>query len=228
MRSISQWLKLPRICLVCQMPFSQNTPICDLCEKKIKSLQHLCFFCSEPTIEEDTQICQTCLYEASNIRRIFVFYEYCDPIKTIITDFKFKHGYDLLTYLSQSFLKHLPDDALQTECLIPVPLHRKKQISRGYHQTQLLADFFSKKLNIPTSKKFCKKIKNTPPQSQLNFIERQKNLQAAFYFQKPPYQKITLIDDIITTGSTLKTIAQGFQALGVEQIDCWCLAKAIK
>lgn len=228
MHSISQWLKLPRICLVCQMPFFASTPICDLCEKKLIPLQHLCFFCSEPTIEEDSQICQACLYQASNIRRIYVFYEYAEPMKTLITDFKFKHGYDLLSYLGKHLLKKLPPDALQTECLIPVPLHRKKKISRGYHQTQLLTQYLSKKLHIPMSTKFCQKIKNTPAQSQLNFLERQENLKAAFHFQKPPYQKITLIDDIITTGATLKTMAQGFQALGVEQIDCWCLAKALK
>lgn len=228
MLSIPQWLKLPRICLYCHMSFLGHAPICQGCEKKIKPLYRLCFFCSEPTIEEDADICLQCQYLGSNIRRIYVFDEYSEPLKTLITDFKFQNGFDLLNYLGERLIHHLPKEALQTQCLIPVPLHRKKHRLRGYHQTQLLAKYLHHRLQIPMSTKFCKKIKNTPAQSQLKFIERQKNLDHAFDFQKPPYQKITLIDDIITTGSTLKTIAQGFQALGVEQIDCWCLAKALR
>ena len=228
MFSIPQWLKLPRICLYCQMSFSGHAPICDACEKKLKPLDGLCFFCSEPTLEADAEICLACQYLGSHIRRIFVFDEYSEPLKTLITDFKFKHGFDLLSYLGERLIHHLPKEALQTQCLIPVPLHRKKHRMRGYHQTQLLARYLHQRLQIPMSTTYCKKIKNTPAQSQLHLLERQTNLENAFYFQKPPYQKITLIDDIITTGATLKTIAQGFQAQGVEQIDCWCLAKALR
>lgn len=228
MLSIPQWLKLPRICLVCQMPFTRHTPMCDLCEKKLNILNHLCLFCTEPILENDKEFCLTCQYQVSDIRKIYVFFEYVKPLKNLITDFKFKHGYDLLPYLGDLLLEQLPPDALETECLIPVPLHRKKQNSRGYHQTYLLTGYLSKKLNVPMSMQFCQKIKNTAAQSKLNAAERQNNLNDAFIFKKPPYQKITLIDDIITTGSTLKTLAKGFQNLGIEHIDAWCLAKSLK
>jgi ComF family protein len=226
--SIPQWLKLPRICLICEMSFKNNAPICERCEKKIKKLEALCFFCSEPTLGLEEKICISCQYQASNIHRIYVFYEYCEPIKTLITDFKFHHGYDLLNYLTDIFITNLPKDALQTQCLIPVPLHRKKQQIRGYHQTYLLAKQLGKKLSIPVNMNYCKKIKHTASQSQLTRLERSHNLDDAFVVSKPSFNKITIVDDIITTGATVQTLAKAFQALGVEHIDIWCLAKSIK
>lgn len=225
---IPQWLQLPRICLICEMFFKKNTPICARCEKKIKPLDGLCFFCSEPCLEKNCRICLSCQYQASNIRKIFVFFEYIDPVRALISDFKFQHGYDLVDYLTDIFIKHLPDDAKNTECLIPVPLHKKKHAQRGYHHTYLLAKTLGKKLSIPVKLDYCKKIKHTAAQSQLKHQERQQNLNDAFFFKKPPFQKITLIDDIITTGATIKTIAQGLQGIGVENIDAWCLAKVFK
>jgi ComF family protein len=227
MPSITQHLLLPRICLVCQLSFRKKSPICWGCENKIKILHQLCYFCSEPTFDKEQHICLKCHYQASNIRKIFVFYEYAEPLKTLITDFKFYHGYDLLDYLTEIFILRLPEEAKKTQCLIPVPLHRKKHAQRGYHQTQMLAKSLSKKLSIPYQLQYCKKIQVTAPQSQLKRDARLKNLKNAFSFQKPPYQRITLVDDIITTGSTIQTIAQGFQSLGVEQIDVWCLAKSL-
>jgi ComF family protein len=228
MLSIAHCLTLPRICLFCDLPYKKTMPICPACEKKMTPLPALCYFCSEPTLDASCHLCLECQYQASNIRRIFVFYEYKEPLRTLITDFKFHHGYDLLSYLSELFLSQLPAEAKQTQCLIPVPLHRKKQAKRGYHQTHMLAKSLGKKLKIPVSLRYCQKIIETASQSQLNRQERQQNLKDAFQFLKPPFQKITLIDDIITTGSTIQTVAQGFQKLGVEQIDVWCLAKSIK
>jgi ComF family protein len=228
MPSITHCFTLPRICLICKLKYKKRTPICPECEKKIPSLPTLCFFCSEPTLDASSQLCLQCQYQASNIRRIFVFYEYAEPLRTLITDFKFHHHYSLLNYLSELFLSQLPEDAKQTECLIPIPLHRKKHAKRGYHQTYLLAKSLGKRLSIPVSLKYCKKIIETASQSQLNRQDRQHNLKNAFKFSKPNFEKITLIDDIITTGATIQTIAQGFQELGVEHIDVWCLAKSIK
>jgi len=208
------------------MSFKDKAPICKLCEKKIILLPESCFFCAEPTIN-NTNICSSCVYKSSNIRKILIFYEYCEPLKTILTDFKFQHGYDLANYLAHLIINKLPADAKQTQCLIPVPLHRKKHGLRGYHQTLLLAKQLSKQLKIPVSTAYCKKTVHTASQSQLSREQRHHNLTNAFSFSLPPYQKITIIDDIMTTGATIQTIASGFQALGVEHIDVWCLAKTL-
>lgn len=225
MLSIPQALRLTKICYGCGLGFKTNLALCEPCFLKLKTLSNPCWICAEPQSDNLSAYCLDCRKIDSNIHRFYAFYQYAYPLNRLIHQFKFKHHYGLKNTLCQIFLDRLPADALASECLIPVPLHPRKLRTRGYHQTLMLCQFFSRKTGIPYSLKFCKKTKNTAPQMKLDRKARQDNLYQAFDFYPPPFKHITIVDDIATTGATINTIATGFQKMGVEKIDVWCLAK---
>jgi len=223
MLSIAQTLRLPRICLICQMQFKHDTPICGACESFIPRLKNACMSCAEPSTQT---FCGSCRHQGSILHRMYVFYPYEQPLKQLIGQFKFNQSLDLNHYLAQLMLKYLPIEALHTQCLIPIPMHPKKLRQRGFHQTILLAKQLSKLTGIPYRTRLCKKIINTAAQSSLDREQRKHNLSQAFSCQPVDYQHITLIDDVTTTGSTINTVASLFQQQGVSKIDAWILCKS--
>ena len=223
MLSIAHSLGLPRICLVCQMQFKDPTPLCKACELLIPRLKNTCMSCAEPSTHS---FCGRCRQHGSVIHRLYVFYPYQQPLTQLIKQFKFGQSLDLNRYLAQLLLNHLPTEALKTQCLIPIPMHPQKLRQRGFHQTALLTKQLSKKTGIPYQLNLCKKTINTVSQSSLTRLQRKSNLEHAFTCQPIQYQHITLIDDVITTGSTLQTLANLFQQQGVLKIDAWVLCKS--
>ncbi len=115
------------------------------------------------------------------------------------------------------------------ECIIPVPLHGKKMKQRGYNQSIVLANLIAKQLKINVDTESCKKIRHTEPQMGLNAKQRYRNIKNAFnYSNRSDYQHIVLLDDVITTGSTVSELARIIKREGVQQVDVWSIARAAK
>ena len=128
-------------------------------------------------------------------------------------------------------------------CLVPVPLYKSKLKKRGYNQAQLLTQGLSKKLNIPTTDLLIR-VKNTPSQVGLERKKRVENIFGAFSvnFNIPAFAKaasfaevatkaesageanIFLVDDVLTTGSTLLEAANILKRNGVKKV--WGIALA--
>ena len=96
------------------------------------------------------------------------------------------------------------------DVIVPVPLHPRRRRMRGYNQTEIIAKHLGKLTGIPVEKNWVRRIRYTEPQKKLNDKERRKNLENAFGIQKQcrEYERVLLIDDIYTTGSTIDTIAK--------------------
>ena len=106
-------------------------------------------------------------------------------------------------------------------------MHYKRLRQRGFNQAAELAKQLGKTLKLPYDLYQCKKIRNTPPQASLDARQRQKNLHDAFLAAPIPYQHITLVDDLITTGNTVNELAKSLKMQGVDRVDVWCCAKAV-
>ena len=112
------------------------------------------------------------------------------------------------------------------EYIIPVPLHPKRIRQRGYNQATLLAKPLSKALALPLDKFQVKRTRYTPAQSQLHKKARLKNMKNAFSCKKDlPYQHVAIVDDVMTTGSTLNTLAHCLKQNGVSRVDVWVIAR---
>ena len=106
-------------------------------------------------------------------------------------------------------------------------MHPKRLKQRGFNQAAILTKLLARKLNIPYDLTSCQKIINTEPQASLDGEQRQKNLRKAFRCKPLPYEHVTLIDDLLTTGCTANELALTLKKTGVKRVDIWCCARTI-
>lgn len=130
----------------------------------------------------------------------------------------------LRKFFVQQMIKHLPLPAQQLGCLVPVPMHKDKLKVRGFNHAAVLAKALAKPLGIPYDL-FSRKISNTPAQAQLSYTQRRSNLGNAFAMKAHPYPTITLIDDLLTTGSTAEALAALLKKDNQTQVFVWTLAR---
>ncbi len=159
-------------------------------------------------------------------------FRYAFPVQQMITGFKFEAQFfylpPLLAALHQSVQTAYQEEALP-DVLMAVPLHRKRQHQRGFNQAHIMARYLQKKLDRPLLSNVVLRQFNTPAQALLSAEERHHNLQAAFVIKTPQriqQQHVAIIDDVITTGSTVEQLAQLLLSAGARRVDAWSLARA--
>lgn len=164
--------------------------------------------------------------------RTFVLFPYDPPIPQFIFALKFHHQLYYANTFGQLFLSRISKVWYKNQALpdmiIPVPLHRKRLRERGFNQSLEIAKFISKSLNIPLDIHGVKRIKNTQAQSGLKLASRKQNLERAFTtVQKNRYAHLTIaiLDDVMTTGYTVRSLAQTLKMNGAEKIHVWCCAR---
>ena len=146
-----------------------------------------------------------------------------EPLNTVV--YKFKYDGDVLLakdlaclmVSAWTLLKERNIYLDQSVCLVPVPLHRKRQRKRGFNQAELLAWRLGRLLNIKIDTKSLKRIINTTPQQELGKSERVKNVAGAFRAAGAnafANRHVILVDDVCTSGSTLMACSQAVMAGG--------------
>lgn len=228
--SISYWLKqlrLPCVCTLCNSYHTGFNAVCSGCHEFFTPITAACQYCALPLPQSNFMICGTCIQKKPYFDYTHAPYIFEEPLRTLLHEFKYHQGLYLLSFLTKLMVHQLPEEALETECLIPVPMHPLKLRQRGFNQAAELAKTLSDHLAIPHNPFICHKSIYTQPQAGLNAEQRKNNLQNSFQVQPLEYKRITLIDDLITTGSTTNELAKTFKAQGVERVDVWCCARVL-
>ena len=216
-------MRLPSFCIMCRIAHADNECICQDCYAMFIPLGPSCYKCALPLPEDG--ICGTCISTTPVINSVITAYRFEDPLRKLLHNFKYNEGLYLANLLTKLMLNAMPE-SYTTECLIPVPIHRKRLQQRGYNQSVILAQRLSKALVIPYNISHCKKIIHTQTQASLDKKQRQINLKGAFSSKKLPYKHVTIIDDLITTGHTANALAIELKNNGVQNVDLWCCARA--
>ncbi|MCG9720292.1 ComF family protein [Shewanella sp. Isolate7] len=112
------------------------------------------------------------------------------------------------------------------QVLLPVPLHPRRLRQRGFNQAYLIACELGQALSIPVLPDALVRISDTPPQAGLTGKQRRRNLAGAFSLSHGfEYQRVALVDDVVTTGTTAMEIAKLLEGRYI-QVQVWCLARA--
>lgn len=213
-------------------------------------IPRLCCVCNEKLKTEEEYVCPSCFLNFSlasgerinsefkrkfeNISGIDSFlslyvFEKDAAIQELIHSIKyrrkFKAGYYLGSLAALQFNHQLA--AWNINSIIPVPLHPVKKAERGYNQSYYIAKGVSTKLKVPFKPLILKRVKYTESQTTMTTPERVINMDKAFKCRRKTLSgNYLIIDDVITTGSTLKECARVLKEKGADKVYALSLAIA--
>ena len=219
-------LLYPRHCPVCHgIVAPKGEMICTSCRKRLTPIfEPRCKKCGKPLSKEkeEQEYCYDCKTKKHDYKEGTALYPYNDVMQKSIAYFKFQNRREYARAYAEEINRHLGKRLLcwEADCMIPVPIHKKKQISRGFNQAEVLAKEISRISSIPVDTDLLKRVRKTLPQKELNDEERRKNLINAFQIEKKgvKYKKIILVDDIYTTGSTIDACSRVLKEAGIQEI----------
>lgn len=214
-------------CFLCARPCGNHRAACADCLKDLVFNTSACPKCAKPNSASRT--CAGCLSRPwDSIDSVCALFQYLYPVNRMIQHMKFKQGIDAANSLGRT-LGSLPlySGAPLPDCIIPVPLHCSRLLSRGYNQSVELARPLSKQLGIPIDTSSCKRNRATIPQTDLPAKKRKQNVRNAFSAtERASYNHVLLVDDVITTGSTVNELARTLRLAGVSRVDVLACARA--
>ena len=230
-------LILPPRCLICGKIIGADNALCPECFNNLTFItKPYCQHCGRPlsftNLDKDLY-CPKCLTKKDT-----AFYlcrsaiQYDEYSKKLILDFKFADHLEN-RYLLTQWLCLAGKDIFEThpDIILPVPLHYSRLFWRKYNQSAILARELSKKTNISARYDILKKYRYTKPQVICSGKQRRKNIKDAFIVTKPDFVKgknIVLLDDVYTTGSTLKECAKILKKAGAKNISALTVARVIE
>lgn len=218
----------PATCLLCGAPSSQGMDICSPCLDDLPHNHNCCCICALPLSTNHSEpICGKCLKLLPDFDRCYTPFIYGYPLSGLISDFKFSEKFFAGRLLAELLIKFIKEkDTELPDLIMPVPLHPSRLKDRGFNQAQELAKPIARHFNIPLDIKSCKRIKATATQSTLDKKVRKKNMRGAFELVRPLDCKyLVLIDDVVTTGTTVNELAKTLKANGVQRVDVWAIAR---
>jgi ComF family protein len=222
---------LPRLCLFCGVAVGETAPVavCPDCQAQIQWVASpLCTCCGRIFAEPDgaDRVCGECQADPPPFARARAAALYDGPVAQAITRFKFSRQLAFLPVM-QYWLKRpiCMELVAAADLLAPVPLHPKRIKNRGFNQALLLARTFPE---VPVAREAVVRTRHTVPQVGLNPKERQDNVKGAFAVPDPGLVKgknVLLIDDLFTTGSTVKECAKVLRKAGARRVEVLTVAR---
>ncbi len=218
----------PPSCILCGKAGFEGMDVCQHCFDELPRNNWYCSVCGQAYNAQvnHLQICGRCSQEKPAFDQVFAPYRYHAPMSYLVSALKFGAQYKNARLLAMLLTQAMSDQDLRPQCFIPVPLHAARYRQRGFNQSLEITKQLSSIHNIELQAHVCKRVKNTPQQSHLNAKQRKKNLINAFSVEPVEFRHIALVDDVMTTGSTVNALAKAFKKTGVERVDVWVCARA--
>jgi ComF family protein len=201
----------------------------------------LCVLCDRPGLPGPVDLCASCLADLPWVAVAETLpgdafalcccpWSFSFPIDALLRALKFRgergHARLLGTLLARQ-RRAMP--APLPECVIPVPLHPLRLRARGYNQAAELARFAARELGLPLDQGALQRLRPTREQTGLRSQERVANVHAAFRATRPLCRaRVALVDDVITTGSTVRAAAEALGAAGASAVEVWAVARATR
>ena len=215
---------LPLRCLVCSDPGYEGLDLCAACHAALPWNDHACPLCALPLPpDEPTDACGACLRQPPRQAGAAATFVYAPPIDRLVLRFKFHHDLAAGRLLSQLMLQAVP--VFADDPLLAMPLHGSRLRERGYDQARELARPLARALQVPLWTGLCRS-RATVAQSTLDADARRQNLRGAFAVRSTPPARLTLVDDVMTTGATLDAAVRALRRSGLEQATLWVCARA--
>lgn len=221
-------LLFPKKCLSCG---KYGSFLCAKCADTIEKIQTpTCFECGKLTV--GGKYCPNCKRRtASNLAGILIASKYDEgSVRKLVFGLKYEGFKEVASILGELLAGRIGEvfhlKQLEGFVVVPVPLHRFRQNTRGFNQSELIARYISKRMCLPGGVAL-RRIKKTESQVGLTKIKRKENVKNAFACIDPEFvigKKVLLVDDVVTSGATMNEAAAALKAAGAKEV--WGAAAA--
>jgi ComF family protein len=199
----------------------------------------LCYICDCYLSTGKKIICQKCweeipIFDGSldqslrkrSFDKLFILFEFQDTIRQLIHLLKYKRHLTLAKYFAFAAINRFNSFKDRSyDAIIPVPLHKVKKRERGYNQSEEIANAVSECIKVPVKTEQLVRIRPTSTQTRMSKEEREMNVGQAFHCpEKLKDINILLIDDVITTGSTIEACVKILKQSGANLVDILVIA----
>ncbi len=210
-------------CLLCGA-MSRHGSWCPACDASLPYLRGAhCPVCALPT--PDGSACGRCLRKQPLFERTVAPFAYAFPLDRLVQALKF-HGQ---LHLANGLADHLARRIIQRpDCIVPMPLHSARLAQRGHNQSLELARRLARQLDVPLLPNACRRVRDTPPQSELKWKERAKNMRKAFRCTEDlSGRHVAMVDDVMTSGASLNELALALRRAGAREVSAWVIARTL-
>ncbi len=230
--SINKILDLlyPGRCPVCDRILAyRETLVCPDCIGKLAYIKEpKCMKCGKQMMDNETEYCAGCRDKRRYFRKGFSVFLYNDVMKKSIYRFKYANRREYSRFYAETVCRCLGKEIREfcADAIIPVPLHPKRFRKRGYNQAGLIASEIGRRMNIPVREEILIRERNTKALKLMTLTERENNLKKAFKMVKNDVKlnTVIIVDDILTTGSTINEISRVLRENGIKNVYFVALA----
>lgn len=226
-------LTVPGLCWLCRMPLALgHWGICSVCAQSVRCRVCLCPQCGLPATHA-TLPCGRCLQKSPPWQRLVTVSDYAPPLSSLIHQLKFSRRCEIAVALSRLLLQEVLLARRATGLRLPdrivsVPLWQRRHWHRGFNQSDLLCRPLAHWLGCAWGSQSVTRVRATATQHHLSARLRKRNLKNAFRLELPVRGlHMVIVDDVVTTGSTVAEIAQLLLRNGAATVQVWCLCRTL-
>jgi ComF family protein len=219
---------LPPHCLLCGAAGDGGRDLCAGCARDIAINRPCCPRCALP-LSTPAPVCGECLRREPPFAAAWVPFRYEHPLDLLEARFKFRGDLAAGRVLAELMIERARiDHPAKPDCLVVVPLHAARLRQRGYNQALELARPLARAFDLRLDSRILQRSRATMAQTGLDAVRRRRNLRGAFRVAADATlpAHVALLDDVMTTGATLRECASVLRRAGVARVDVWALARA--
>ncbi len=215
----------PSPCVVCQKPAGRNRFVCNSCKEHLTLLKPgaFCKTCLAP-LPSGAELCGKCLSNSPAYGQLVACVSYQGILRNSLHRYKFGGRSDLHTSFAMMMCAQLLSfGCTDFDVVVPTPLSNERLRERGFNQAELIAKDIAKQFHAPCVSNALKKCRDTERQSELDMHQRDRNVRRAFALSSPDAvrgKKVLLVDDIFTTGATMREAAKTLSAVSKSVTAC--------
>ncbi|MCC7369594.1 MAG: ComF family protein [Chloroflexi bacterium] len=207
----------------------RGVDLCGDCRARISWLgPEVCPWCAVPT--RLGRICRDCARQRPHFDGVCAASAFEGAVRTAVHDLKYRRVRSRAALLADLMLTVLEDRPLAVDVLVPVPLASDRRRTRGFNQSELIADVLGQKLGVPVAAGALERVRETPRQVGRSAVEREANVAGAFACRSTELvlrRRVGIVDDVMTTGATLAACTEALRMAGARQVYGMVVAREL-
>lgn len=229
---VGRWI-YPPVCAGCGELTGVHGGVCGACWSGLRQIEKpYCDVLGTPFAHDmgDALVCADAIADPPPFRRARAAVLYDDVARSIVHRLKYKDRTDLATLMVQWMARAGDELMAQSDCLVSVPLHRRRFLARRYNQSAELARILAGQAELPYLSGALVRTKATRPQVGLGATARLENMRGAFFVPAAAKsdlfgRSVLLIDDVYTTGATVKAASRTLLRAGAASVSVLTFAR---